>query len=432
MQSSAAAHFIPWVVNASVAIVLAVGLARLGWLFLSTLSRPIPPTVERPRWGKLGRLGPAAMLLAGSLLLGLCALFNAWAHEFAPSFFNIVPLIIVWLLGVSGTFLLLIAVVSQGLLVDAHHGRTEDGDRARSLRRNFDAALLAGLGLAVLGITHFKWVREVHIAHLSIGEVAQWQSIIRAFGYWNIITALVRINWTRKDGNEAAFGAPGGWLSCVPWLLLFFAFDSTIKNLLPELYREDGRFLVDRGSNELIRQIFLDTVQQASLLAIIGAAFAAAIGFALVLGWVWPAPGRWSAKWSALPAQLAFLVSATTLAGLYLGQASTPGRITPGLWGDFTMPLLLGTLATPLLCPFWTVVRRWFRIATRPSRRRLLAEIAIWIAPMTAVAAFLYGVSLLSALQFAILLLGVATATASGLSIPGGAKKELRTAARSA
>jgi hypothetical protein len=109
---------------------------------------------------------------------------------------------------------------------------------------------------------------------------------------------------------------------------------------------------------------------------------------------------------------LAFFVIAIALALTYRHLAPADSI---SLWSGFAMPLLIGIAIRPMLVVISTIATKWLALATGTAPRGLLLEMTTWMAPVPVVIAILYLLSLLSALQFAILLLGIAAASALGL-----------------
>lgn len=398
---------------------LAIGGARLIWLFLSPVPRPIPELVQRRRLLTAGRFAPLLLILGCAALVG-CVLITLWMLAGRPGWLNIFPMLVIWALALGGVGAVLLGISVQSIQSDAYRGfgvEVETGN----LQRNFDAALLTTFGVVVLAAAGWHWVSAFDPEVADRAAFDAQRLIARVPLYLTILATLFRTYQAARDTSPEsgkAFNRVATW----GWIVLFFVADKTFDDVLPR-DPEVADFLARRGQDgDLLLKLVPIGYVRAQMLALIGLALIMVLCITTLIDMLaqrgvsspyvpkraWP-----GVLFLCLALALTF---ALVSSGAPLGMAFEWSRevalpVTIGMALVFVFPILWRTGATT-----WTKGRRI-------AARGVLMELLVLVPLIPLAIALLYASSQLTRIGFASLLLGGAAAAALGwLRLPASQK----------
>lgn len=413
-------------VNVCMAAALVIGGARLVWLFLSPVPRPVPALVERPRLLTLGRFAPLLLILgcAGTVAFTLIIL---WLKSAPSGWQNIFPFLVAYVLGIGGLAAILCGISAQTILSDAYRGFDIEAETG-NLQRNFDAALLAAFAVVMFAVAGWHWVSAFDPATADSGIFDAQRLIVRGPLYLVILSTVVRTYYAVRDSapdTGKAFNRVATWA----WVLLFFVADHTFDGVLPRSW-ETARYLDFRGNDsDLTLKMIPIGFARAEMLALIGLALVMTLSATTLLDTL----ARRGVSNSYVPKRvwpgllflgLALAVTfAFTRSGVPLGAAFS--------WGaEVALPIVLGMALIFAFPVLWRGGAYAWANGRRFAKRNLAGEFLVFGLLLPPAVALLYAASQLTRLGFASLLLGTAAAATLGwLRLPAPAAPAERASA---
>lgn len=395
-------------INVGATVALAVGGARLVWLFLSPTPRAVSNTVRRRGGLTSGRLG-LVLFTAGCVFVAIAIATMRHLLSLPHSLWNIVPLAIVWLSALAGCILLASAIITQSVLVDAYRG-VQEADWGQATSPNLEGLALVGLALALAAAGGFHWLGAVDIATADLPGLKQRTLFINILFYWTLIAAGIRHYREQFRTQEAGQIEQARWMAWFGLPLLLAVFGGILRAALPSEHGIE-RFAADPASHFDVS----GALWRGSLLALPGLALAALViarlaARALPVGAARKQPEGWTAALYCA----ACLMLATVFAHWYVRQHPAPD-VAFDVWIGFALPLAVGMAGAPLLGPGARLSRSLARSINGAARDNLFFQIALWT-PVAALAiGLLYVASRLTALMVVLAILGWASAVASGV-----------------
>jgi hypothetical protein len=406
-------------VNVCMVPALAIGGARLVWLFLSPVPHPVPELIERPRLLTLGRFAPLLLAL-GCAALVACVLIILWVKSGRPGWQNIFPLLVIYALALGGIGAILFGIAVQSILSDAYRGfglEVETGN----LQRNFDAALLAAFGVVMLAMAGWRWVP---VFDPDIAERAAFDAqrlIVRAPLYLAILATLVRTYQVARDtapDTGKAFNRVAVW----GWIVLFYVASKTFDGVLPRDSAVDDFFARRGRDGDLMLQMVPIGYAHAEMLAPIGLALIMVLSLTSLIDML----ARRGVSSPYVPKRawpgVLFLCLALALTFIFARSGAPMGMAFK--WSlEVALPVAIG-MALVFAFPFlWrTGAAAWTR-SRRIAARGVLMELLVMVPLIPLAIGLLYASSQLTRIGFASLLLGGAAAVALGwLRLPAAQK----------
>ncbi len=406
-------------VNVCMAAALAIGGARLVCLFLSPVPHPAPELIERPRLLTLGRFA-LLLLVLGCAALVACVLIILWVKSVRPGWQNIFPLLVIYALALGGIGAILFGITMQSILSDAYRGfglEVETGN----LQRNFDAALLAAFGVAMLAVARWRWMpifdpdiaeRAAFDAQLLIARVPFYLAILAA-----LFCTYQGAGDTISDNGEV-FNHVATW----SWIALFFVADSTFDGVLPRDSAVDDFFTRRGQDGDLMLKMVPIGYARAEMLALVGLALIMVLCLTTLIDML----ARRGVSSPYVPKRawpgVLFLCLALALTFVF-ARSGVPLGMAFNWSLEVALPVTVGMVLVFAFPTLWrTGAAAWTR-ARRIAARGVLMELLVAVSLILLAIGLLYASSQLTRIGFASLLLGgTAAATLGWLRLPASQK----------
>lgn len=395
-----ASSVFPDFLHITIAVGLVAGGARMLWLFLSPVPRPMPETVTRRRFLTIGKFAPLLMVVGcvcAAVAVGIVLLAASWPR----GWWNLFPYLAMYAFALASASAFIAGIVVQTTLVDAHRGfdpATETGN----LQRNFEAALLVLFALATSMLMNFDWLPDLDWSTVAQADAEQYRLAVRAPALAVILAAVIRMNRAAEDSSLPTKKGYG-YLTLWAAVALSIAIDWTLDAIVPE-DRDIERYIRDRGDpialtdvtlplptppdfhfGEMLAMVALSLLLTTAVVTTVDLLARRGVATAFVPRRVWPA--------------LLFLCLA--LSGTYvLAQGGATAESTSDWAAAVALPLILGMGLARLFPLLARVVKATWRYARKKAGHGLPGQFLIFLLLTSLAAILLIAAAQLSALVF--------------------------------